>query len=331
MKRLAALCSAAQVPEGLIQVLPESPAAAEAAIHLGVDKVVFTGSRRVGQVVAAQLAQQVTPGVFELSGNDAVVVCDDADLDRVAATVAYALGLNGGQSCIAPRKIVATEPIMRELLPRLCAHVNQQPPRSVPPLALAAARRAVEAALDGGATVVAGGLEHWGSAQQIRPLVLAGVRLDMPVAYEDLFAPVLSLITAQELTQAVADINRSPYALGASVFGSSVSAQEIAEQLQVGCVTINDVLVPTADPRVSFGGWRASGYGVTRGLEGLRELSQLKVTCERRGRQLPHLVAGSHQLESLMRGLLWLRHGRTLKQRWRGVQQLMKTTAKGKR
>jgi acyl-CoA reductase-like NAD-dependent aldehyde dehydrogenase len=355
IERLVELCRLAGVPADLVHVLPSAPEAAQAVIAAGVDKVVLTGAYQTGQRVARQLAEQLTPATFELSGNDAVYVLEDADLDRVAKSVAYALGLNGGQTCIAPRRLFATAATLGRLLPVLSRELEQHSNNvrdrerarhagehsaglqgvggclsAVPMACITEARQAVADALAGGAHVVSGELTSFDGPGTPLPIVLAGVTPHMRVACDDLFAPLLSLIEVNDMPTALEWAAVCPYALGASVFGSAQKAAEFAAQIAAGCVTINDVLVPTADPRVSFGGWKSSGYGVTRGLEGLREMSRLKVTCQRYGRWLPHLSTQPAVLAELMRGLLLMRHGPTLKQRWRGVKLLI-ATARQKR
>lgn len=331
IERLVGLCKMAEVPSELIHVLPTEPEAARAAIEIGVDKVVLTGSYQTGKAVARQLAEKLTPAAFELSGNDAVFVLNDADLERTAKAVSYALCLNGGQTCIAPRRLFATDAHIKHLVPLLrkeidARHGNVDEPRcrcACSSQNLDRARTMIIEALAGGAELVSGDLAGFDLPNNPRPIVLKGVSPKMRVATEDLFAPVLSVIEVPDMAVAREWAQECRYALGASVFGPTEQAARYAAQVTAGCVTLNDVLVPTADPRVSFGGWRASGYGVTRGLEGLREMTKLKVTCERRGRWLPHLSTDAGKVGSLMHGLLLVRHGRSMTQRWSGIRKLM--------
>ena len=324
IERLAELCARAGMLPGLIVVLPTRPEFAQAAISVGVDKIIFTGSAETGRSVARQAAETLTPATLELSGSDAVFVLDDADLDRVAKSVAYAVDLNAGQSCIAPRRLYATEATLSQLLPRLRAALETLPARHIPNARSAVAMQAIEDALGQGAQMAFGELDSLGSLDMTKPIVLSGVTSRMHVAFDDLFAPVLSLIQVNDLTAAREDSAACPYALGAAVFGRPEAAKRFAARVAIGCITINDVLVPSGDPRVSFGGWKGSGYGVTRGLEGLRELTRLKVICERRGRWLPHLTAKPAKLAELMQAILLLRHGGRLGIRWRGLKHMLR-------
>lgn len=329
MRVLIELCIETGVPADVLLLLDTAPRAAEEVIEAGVDKVLFTGSLTTGRKVSQLCSQHMTPASMELSGNDAVIVNDDADLVRVATCISYALSLNGGQTCIAPRRLFATMETLERLIPLLNEQLAQAPARSIAPRGLDSARELIESAIGDGAAVACGELSHFAEAHQVKPIVLKNVQSEMTVAQEDIFAPLLSLIAVIDMQDAVRQASNCRFALGAAVFGQTPDIINIVTGLTAGCVTVNDVLVPTADPRVSFGGRHASGYGLTRGLEGLRELTQLKVICARRGRWLPHLTTSDAQLGPMMQGILKLRHGRNLRQRWAGIKNLMKA-GKGK-
>lgn len=325
MRTLIELCIDSGVPAELMQQLDTDPQSAQRAITTGVDKVIFTGSLTTGRKVAALCSQQMTPVAMELSGNDAILVCDDADLQRVATCIAYALSLNGGQTCIAPRRLFATPAVLQRLIPLLDEQLKQTPSRTISQRGLDFARSQVECALAEGATIACGDISQFENAEEVRPLILAGVDSQMPLVQEDIFAPLLSLIAVEDMQAALEQSGHCRYALGATIFGQSMDEVDLlASRVEAGCVTINDVLVPTADPRVSFGGRHASGFGVTRGLEGLRELTQLKVVCTRRGRWLPHLTTRPAQLGPMLGGILQLRHGKSWSDRWAGIKTLMK-------
>ena len=106
---------ASRLTSGLVQLLEESPEAARSAVRAGVDKVVFTGSSENGRSLLAPLAERNTPGVFELSGADAVFVRHDADLERAAQAIAFGRRLNGGDTCMAPQTIFAHQAVASRL------------------------------------------------------------------------------------------------------------------------------------------------------------------------------------------------------------------------
>ncbi len=260
----------AGVPSGLVQVLPTDVAAAESAIQLGVDKVFLTGSANTGRNVLHQLADKLTPSTMELSGCDAVFVLPQADLQRAAKSIAFALKMNAGATCIAPRRIFVTQDNHQTLCELLQQELADVGPVTLRPSIQQQALTLVDEAIERGARRVATGRTSYRTSDEERfPItLLADVQPSMRIASADLFAPVASLIQVTDMTQAVPVRCALPYHLGASIFGPEPHATHWAEQVQAGCVTINDVLVPTADPRVSFGGRNQSGWGVTRGPEG---------------------------------------------------------------
>lgn len=255
-KVFASLAAQAGLAAGLLTVLPEDPEAGRQAIAAGVDKVLLTGSAATGREVLADLAHRLVPATVELSGCDAVFVLPGADLDRVARAVRFGLALNGGTTCIAPRRIFAPPALAPDLEKRLAA-----------------------------------------------------LRVELPV-------------TAAGIEEALAADTQCPYALGASIFGPEAEALALARRVRAGVVTINDLIVPTADPRLPFGGRGESGFGVTRGAEGLLDLTVPKVVAIRRGRRLPHLGEPHPGDAELFHAYLSLTHGGGLRDRLRGAMDL---------
>jgi aldehyde dehydrogenase (NAD+) len=144
----------------------------------------------------------------------------------------------------------------------------------------------------------------------------------MGVARADVGAPVISVLTATSVDDAVALANASPYALGASVFGRRRDAEAVAARLAAPTVTVNDLIAPTADPRVPFGGSRQSGFGVTRGPDGLLALTRPKVVLTRRGRAR-HLDLAKPGDDQLLLHVLRAAHGRTLADRLRALTRVV--------
>ncbi len=158
---------------------------------------------------------------------------------------------------------------------------------------------------------------------RIRPVLLDHVTPDMPVTRADLFAPVLSLIEAPSVLHLADLVNNNPYGLTAAIFGAPAEAQTLATQLRVGTVLINDLIAPTADPRVPFGGRGHSGFGVTRGGEGLLEMTAVKTILLRRKGLTRHYDPLGHKDTPLFAGLIGALHGATLATRWRAAKQLI--------
>jgi acyl-CoA reductase-like NAD-dependent aldehyde dehydrogenase len=280
---LVDLAAQSGIPRALLPLLPEAPAAAAAAIAAGVDKVILTGSAETGAAVLAALAPALTPAVMELSGNDAVIVLPGADLDLVADAIAYGLRLNGGATCIAPRRVFVPTAEQASLAGRLETRLAGIPPVPLDPAVVERLSALLSAAVAGGARLLRGALPPTRSSG---PLLLADA--DPATLREGVFAPLACLVPVASTEQALAMAALSPYALGAAVFGPEAEARRVAGALRAGLVTINDVIVPSADPRLPFGGRGRSGFGVTRGAEGLLEMTAVKAVSVRRGRLRPH-------------------------------------------
>jgi len=249
----------------LLVVLPEDPAEAEGWVREGrVDKVIVTGSGATGRAVLRAAAGPAVPVVAELSGCDLLWVGPGADLERAAQALRFGLRLNGGRTCVAPRRILVDRRHWEDF------------------------RALLRTAVEGAAAPPSGGewlatdpwLVSFSDLPEPLPDFLAG----------DLFEPLAGLFPVADEEAALRWLELSPWALGASLFGSSGWARSRARQVPAGVVTINDLIVPTADPRLPFAGRRHSGFGVTRGPEGLLELTAPRAIQERRGGWLMHLV-----------------------------------------
>jgi len=136
------------------------------------------------------------------------------------------------------------------------------------------------------------------------------------------------LIPVASVEEALAEARRSPYALGASVFGPEEEAVALAGRIRAGVVVVNDLIVPTADPRLPFGGRGESGFGVTRGAEGLLELTAPKVVAVRRSRRLFHFEEPHPVDADLFRAYLTLTHAGGLRARLRGAAALLRNLAR---
>jgi aldehyde dehydrogenase (NAD+) len=257
----------------LLTILDDSPAAAQAAIEAGVDKVILTGSAQTGRAVLHSLADHLTPSVMELSGCDAVFVLDGADLDRVIDAIVFGLRFNGSATCMAPRRLIVSEPVAAELIPRLKNALCNFEPRPATKSARALIGELIEEAVLFGANVQLNGL---GDSPRLGPTLIAVGAPSMRIAQADIFAPILTVLAATSEDDALHLHRQCPYALTAAVFGPAHAAQQFATRVHAGTVLVNDVIVSSADPRISFGGRGKSGFGVTRGAEGLLEMTVVK-------------------------------------------------------
>lgn len=270
----------------LCQVLPEAAEAASCAIQIGVDKVVLTGSATTGETVLHQCAKNLTPATVELSGCDAMFVRADADMDLVVRALAFGLRLNHSATCIAPRRVFVPRSRATELEGRL-AKMFPGDGGEISGFTHPHWFQLVTEALAGGAHLLAGNIQPDGSLHT--PLIFAGIKPSMRLVQEDIFAPVLSLITVADDDEALAFAAQCPFALGAMIFShDECAARALATRVRAGVVVINDLIVTTADPRLPFGGRGRSGFGVTRGAEGLLEMTVPKVVTVRSGKSRRH-------------------------------------------
>ncbi len=325
---LARLAAEAGIDARLMPVLEETPEDARAAIAAGVDKVVLTGGVRAGRAILQELAGRLVPATMELSGSDAVFVLPGANVELAAKALVWGLTLNAGATCIAPRRVFAPRDVMPALQDKLRALLAGLKPQSVAKQAADNAIRLAEDAIAAGAKP----LLPWskpGANAPFPPLILKDANPGMALLKEDVFAPVLSLVAVEGPEQALAWDAECPYALGASVFGPPDAARDFALRVRAGVVTINDLIAPTADPRLPFGGSGLSGFGRTRGAEGLLEMTAAKVVTIRRGGFRPHLDGGDSA--DLARGYLSAAHGASLSERLRGLMAMLKAMRRRKK
>ena len=305
LQHLARLLAEAGLPDGVLSILDDTPACAEAAVQTGFDRIVLTGSAATGRNVLLAAAPRLTPATMELSGNDAMFVLPGADLNLVASCLAYALRLNGGATCIAPRRVFITPPSAPLLEHALLTRIQAIAPAAVAPHVLAALPALLQEAAASGARVFA-----WPAAGLVPAIVVADADPDLRLLQQDMFAPVLAIVSVRDMAHALELAATCRYALGASIFGPEPAAQALAAQVNAGSVVINDVIVPTADPRLPFGGRGESGFGVTRGGEGLLEMTALKAISIRRGRLRPHLAASTDRDGARFAAMIRWLHGR---------------------
>lgn len=329
----------AGVPSGALRLLDSNVSAAgEALRNDSVDKVVLTGSLETGRAVMRELVgdeasatARPTPAVMELSGCDAMFVLQGADQQRVLDALRMGLIFNQSATCIAPRRIFVDDQVAKSLRPKVETMVRQLPKAR---LNAAMAKRVVtlkQAAINSGATIIGGDVRSHTESDTDRDLVGVSPMLiiDDAAATDmfdgcDIFAPVTAWTTFTRSDDALEAAARCDYKLGASVFGQPEQARHFAGCIDAGTVTVNDLIAPTADPRVAFTAVGNSGFGATRGAEGLLEMTRPKVILERRGGITAHFDPPHETDAAAMRALMTLTHGSTWWQRIAAARTLMK-------
>jgi acyl-CoA reductase-like NAD-dependent aldehyde dehydrogenase len=329
MIELHKLLAMAGLPRDVLQVLGEDVRMAKAIIAAGVDKVVLTGSMHTGKQVLTQLAPRLTPAALELSGNDAVYILPGADLEMVAAALAFGLKLNGGQTCIAPRRVFVPIDQMPTLERHLLPLVTQLPAVPVSPPTLARSAHMLAEARNHGARLSVP--EPHATGEMMSPVIVMDASPELQACKEAVFAPILSLIPVANPMDALRLDAQCPYALGAAIFGPQSAALKLASEVRAGSVTINDLILPTADPRLPFGGRDASGYGVTRGAHGLLELTRIKTVSTRAGRFRPHYEQERTDDAALFTAYLKAAHAGSWRERSRSLLRVLNALLKRER
>lgn len=286
---LARRVEEAGIPAGVFNVVTGlRPSLGEALVaHPGVDKVAFTGSPAVGARVASAAGARLTPVILELGGKSAQVVFEDADPEAAANGVIAGIFAASGQTCIAGSRLLVHEAIADELVDRVVARAREirmgdpmEADTEMGPLAnerqLATVLGFIDRAVADGAEVVTGGrLSPELGGLFVEPTVLANVRPDAEIARDEIFGPVLVVMTFSSEDEAIRLANSTEYALGAGVWTRSVGrAHRVAHRLRAGTVWVNAYRV--LGPNVPFGGTGASGWGRENGIDAVREYTATK-------------------------------------------------------
>jgi acyl-CoA reductase-like NAD-dependent aldehyde dehydrogenase len=286
--RLAQLLIEAGLPAGVLNVVTNAPADAAKVVetliaHPAVRRINFTGSTRVGRIVAETAARYLKPVLLELGGKAPMIVLDDADLDEAVKAAAFGAFANQGQICMSTERIVVDESVADAFVEKFAAKARSLPagnPREhvvlgsmVTPEAAARVKELLDDAVAKGAKVAAGG-EINGTV--INATVLDRVTPAMRIYSEESFGPVKSVVRVKGVDEAVRVANDTEYGLSAAVFGRDITrALNVAKRIQSGICHIN---APTVhdEGQMPFGGTKASGYGRFGGKAAIDEFTELR-------------------------------------------------------
>lgn len=274
-------------PEGCFQTLLIGSSQVDAVLNdPRIVAATLTGSEQAGIQVGMGAAKRIKKVVLELGGSDPFIVMPSANLDAAVNTAVQARVQNNGQSCIAAKRFLVTEPIAHEFEKKFVAKMESlkigdpfDEKTDVGPLATPDGVKDLDAevqkTIQAGAKVLTGGHPLNGRGNYYAPTVLTNVPKNSPAYGEELFGPVASLFRVKDQDEAIRLANDVRFGLGASVWtNDDKESERFVNELEAGMVFVNKMVA--SDPRIPFGGVKASGHGRELGLVGIREFVNAK-------------------------------------------------------
>ena len=299
---------------------PEYIAVAEGAAHISqqllaekFDHIFFTGGTEIGRIVMAAAAQHLTPVTLELGGKSPCIVDRDIHLDRAAKRIAWGKFINTGQTCIAPDYLLVQRQIKPDLVDRIKYYIKEfygENPAVSPDYGRIIHRRHFDrliAFLDRGEIVIGG--DHNPTDRYLAPTLIDGVTWDDPVMQEEIFGPILPILTYDELEDAIAQVNARPKPLALYFFSQDRQKQDrILRATSSGGVCINDTVVQVGVNTLPFGGVGESGIGSYHGKASFDTFSHSKSVLRREfwldlgWRYAPYTAQKLKQIKGLVTG-----------------------------
>ena len=280
---LAEILQEVELPPGVVNVVTGGPSTGRALVeHPGLDKIAFTGSTEVGKRIAATAARLGRTVTLELGGKGPFLIFADAAIDQAVEGVVQAIWFNQGQVCCAGSRLLVEESVLEEVLLKLAWRLRSL--RVGDPLDKNTDLGAINsrAQLDRIRGYLARGIEEGARLHECgdaplpqrgfwcRPCFFSGVQPSHTIAREEIFGPVLAVMSFRTPDEAIERANNTPYGLSAGVWSEKGSkALAVAQRLQAGVVWLNTF--NRFDPAAPFGGFRESGFGREGGMAGLRE------------------------------------------------------------
>jgi len=276
-----------------VRVIEGDAATTQELLAAGFDHVLFTGGTEVGKKIMAAAAPTLTPVTLELGGKSPVIVTADADIDVAARRIAWVKLLNSGQTCIAPDYVLADHRIVADLVDKIVANVRDFRAGEVDPgLRIVNQRqfdRLVSLISTTDGKVVTGGRSD-GATLRIEPTLIVDPSPSDPVMADEIFGPLLPVLTIESLDQAVQFVNSRPKPLALYVFASGQLGRDLIDRIPSGGAVINHVAMHCLVPALPFGGVGASGMGAYHGKWGFDTLSHRRAVLSKPARPDPRLV-----------------------------------------
>ena len=318
-------------PVDLVIRLPATREAGPQLAEAAINHLVFTGSADVGRKLARRLGERLVSSTLELSGCDALIVAADADVPMAAKATWFGTTLNRGQTCMAIRRVFVERSCYAGFLDRLrlLAARTEPQPLMLWPQAEQAERLVRLAVTDGATLLLPGDLPRAENDPPRYPQTfVVDARPEMAICREASFAPIAAVIPFDSLADVVGWQKLCPYGLAASIFmRNRAKALKLAEALDVGMISINDTIAPTAHPATPFGGRGDSGWGSTQGADGLLAMTVPQSISERGGSFRPHYDSADGTdvaTAELLKGMLHWCHAKRWRQRWVGLWRMVR-------
>jgi acyl-CoA reductase-like NAD-dependent aldehyde dehydrogenase len=284
-QRIQEVFERAGLPEGLVRTIHGGGAVGHALVESSTAKIFFTGSVDVGRGVGVDCAQRMKGSVLELGGKDAMIVCADANLSNAISGCLWGGFANAGQTCSGIERVYVVSDVADRFVQGVVEGAQKlrlgdpmEWTTEIGPMVsrekLEAVRELVDDAVAGGATLHCGGAEE----PFFRPAVLTDVTHDMRLMREEIFGPVVPIVTVDSEDEAIALANDSDFGLGASVWTMNrAKGERIARRVQAGMVWVNDHMYTHGVCSCSWGGVKDSGLGRSHSKFGLYESVNVKL------------------------------------------------------
>lgn len=281
------LAKALPIPQVFQTLLLDTDQIKDVIAHDLIQGVALTGSDRAGSSVASLAGKHLKKCVMELGGSDAFIVLEDADVEKAARVAVQSRMNNSGQTCIAAKRLIVTEPVFdafadavrAEVMDLLVGDPLQKDtdigPLSRPDLRQDLERQVEESIAQGCELMYAGEQPVEEGSCYFSPVILTDIKPNTPAYNEELFGPVVCLFKVKGEDDAIVLANDSKYGLGAAVWSRDITrAERVAGKLEAGAISINGMV--KSDPHLPFGGVKRSGFGRELGRHGILEFVNAK-------------------------------------------------------
>lgn len=261
----------------------------QALLHLSFDYIFFTGGTRVGKLVMKAAAEHLTPVTLELGGKSPAIIDSSADLEVAASRLVWGKFYNAGQTCIAPDYLLVHYSVHTELVKRMVEKITSfygSDPQKCPDLARiidSCHFKRLRALVDPQKVVYGGQMDE--KARYIGPTILDGVSVNDPVMQEEIFGPILPVLTYETLEEAFAIIQKHPNPLALYIFTRNKAVERrVISEVPFGGGCVNDVISHFASSEIPFGGRGASGMGSYHGKHTFNTFTHSKSIIRRANR-----------------------------------------------